>query len=1403
MSGDSGSQNRESPGGLGDRVPEVLVRSAQIRQLYSQVRIGRFAAVVAALALAALLWQVVPHERVLGWLAVFLAIQIPRNILVQRFRSIDPQEAATLPWGKWFLLGSGTTALLFGSSAVVIFPSDNFVHQCILATFLGGFAASTAVAHAPLKECYVSSVLLTMLPLLGRFLHQGGEAGFVLAAVGLGFSGALLGTGNSLHRMIVTSIRLRFQRDETIRNLQQVREDLEDRVAERTSDLASKNDELSAEIGERRKTEEAFSLERTRFRALAENLPLGLVSISEEGNFQYVNRKFRELFGYELENIPDGRQWFRLAYPDPEYRRQVIARWIEDLRETKPGEQRPREFVVTCKDGSSKTVLFRPVQLTTGDHLMTCEDVTERRAAETALEEHISMMEAILDKAADGICVCHNIEDFPYVRFTQWNPRMTEITGYSISEINQTGWHQTVYTDDDTRQAAIDRMARMRDGDDIRAEEWVITAKDGTERPVSISTSVVKEQDGRVHVLALMQDVTERKIVEDRLRNSERQYRMLAENISDVIWTMDLNLKITYISPSVQRMHGWTCQEWLSFSPGDYLTPMSLELVARTLREELTLQASGKLDPDRVTVLEVEQYRKDGTTFWTEITARFLYGDGQTPVGIIGTTRDITDRKKSEEQLKQEREFTDAVIRSVPGLLYLYDESGRLVRWNTQHEELTGYSAEEMRGMHVLDWFGKHEPDTALIAQRVQEVMTKGRGEAEANLITKDGRAVPFYFTGVRLTIAGRPYFTGVGIDITERKKAEEALRQSEGTLRTLLQAAPIGIGQVSADRTLGWTNQVLCSMLGYSGEELAGESARILYENEEEFLRVGREKHPEVIRHGTGSVETRFQRKDGSVFDVLLSSSSVSPGDLSHGMVFTAMDITERKRWEQQMKRLGAAVESAGETIVVTDSAGSIIYVNPTFEEITGYSRQEALGKNPRILKSGKHDRAFYREMWDTLLAGQVWRGRFTNKRKDGTLFEETGTISPIKDKRSRIVNYVAVKRDVTGEAMLQKQLLHAQKMEAIGTLAGGMAHDFNNLLQAILGYSDLLLMKKGPGDPDRKKLEVIQHAARDGADLVSRILTFSRKAESRARPIDLNEEIRKAQELLRRTLPRMIEIELLLAKNLQIVDADPAQVEQILLNLAINAQHAMPNGGKLLIETSNVSLSDEYLQTHLEAQPGHYVLLTVSDTGVGIEPTVLDRIFEPFFTTKTNGEGTGLGLSMVHGIVAQHGGYIRCYSEIGRGTSFKIYFPVSAGELISDMTLTREMPAFGTETILLVDDDDRIREMGRQMIEMGGYKVLVARSGEEALEMYAAQRDEISVVILDLIMPGMGGNRCLEELLRTDPDIRVLVASGYSSNGLSKNDKGSGARGFVKKPYDAKDILTAIRRVLDKGHI
>jgi len=372
---------------------------------------------------------------------------------------------------------------------------------------------------------------------------------------------------------------------------------------------------------------------------------------------------------------------------------------------------------------------------------------------------------------------------------------------------------------------------------------------------------------------------------------------------------------------------------------------------------------------------------------------------------------------------------------------------------------------------------------------------------------------------------------------------------------------------------------------------------------------------------------------------------------------------------------------------------------------------------------------------------------------------------------------------------------------MEAIETLAGGVAHDFNNLLQVILGYSELLLVEKPDEDHDSADLKKINQAARSGAELVRSLLTFSRKVEPRLVPISLNRQIGYVERLLGRTLPKMIDIRLDLAEDLDRVNADPAQMEQILMNMAVNARDAMSDGGTLTVSTRNVTLEEEYCRLHADTRPGDYVLLTVADTGKGMDRKTLEHIFEPFFTTKELGRGTGLGLAMVYGIVKQHGGHVTCYSEDGRGTVFSIYLPVISAEPETTTDLLEEAPPRGTETILLVDDEDMVRELGERILTKNGYTVLTATDGGQALDLYVRSQEQISLVILDLIMPAMGGMECLKEFLKIDPQVRVLVASGYSGDTSSSECIQRGAKGFVPKPFRFKELLNQVRKVLDEG--
>ncbi|HID29304.1 MAG TPA: response regulator, partial [Desulfobacterales bacterium] len=379
----------------------------------------------------------------------------------------------------------------------------------------------------------------------------------------------------------------------------------------------------------------------------------------------------------------------------------------------------------------------------------------------------------------------------------------------------------------------------------------------------------------------------------------------------------------------------------------------------------------------------------------------------------------------------------------------------------------------------------------------------------------------------------------------------------------------------------------------------------------------------------------------------------------------------------------------------------------------------------------------------------------------------------------------------------------LHAQKMAAIGNLAGGIAHDFNNILQAILGHVGLLSYDLGEQSPEYStRLRRIESSAQRASDLIRQLLTFSRKEESQPQPIALNSEVKEVMKLIGSAIPKMISIELQLEPDLLMIDADPVQVHQILMNLAVNARDAMLDDGKLVIGTKNVTLDEAYCRTHSALRPGEHVVLSVSDTGHGMEKDVLDHIFEPFYTTKDVGQGTGLGLSTVYGIVKSYHGHITCESERGRGTTFKVYFPTSGKDRqrLHEKRGKDPLVVHGTESILLVDDEATIREYCGELLKGYGYTVLTARSGEEALELFVREKGCIDLVISDLIMPGMGGKRCLEEILKLDPGVKVLMMTGYAVSDHISQALEAGAKGVLNKPFSGQEMATMIRSILDE---
>jgi len=520
-----------------------------------------------------------------------------------------------------------------------------------------------------------------------------------------------------------------------------------------------------------------------------------------------------------------------------------------------------------------------------------------------------------------------------------------------------------------------------------------------------------------------------------------------------------------------------------------------------------------------------------------------------------------------------------------------------------------------------------------------------------------------------------------------------------------------------------------------------------------------------------------------------------------------TAVSIVNARSFQKLQEsetKYRELVENANSIILRMDTDGNITFFNEFAQRFFGYTEKEILGKNVKgtILPDSESTKHVLEALVKSAQQEPERQGvsEGENIHRNGTPMRIAWTYKPIFDSDGHFREILCIGSDISEKKRLEAQLLQAHKMEAIGTLAGGIAHDFNNVLQAISGYTQIMLMGKNSNDPDYEKLQAIERSSQRASDLTRRLLIFGRKVESKLKPVDLNHEVVQVSRMLERTIPKMINIEQCLVENLKITNADPVQIEQIMMNMGVNARDAMPDGGKLIFKTENVILDEAYCKSHMGSNPGEYVLLSVSDTGQGIDDEIIEHIFEPFFTTKETGKGTGLGLAMVYGIVKNHGGYITCESEQGRGATFKIYFPVI--ELENEVTKPKEteVPIIGgNETILLVDDENSICELGKETLSKVGYRVLTVPDGERALEIYSRASSQVDLVVLDLIMPGIGGKRCLDGLLKLNPRAKVLISSGYSSDGAISEALEAGAKGFVAKPYEVKQILKVIREVLD----
>lgn len=761
---------------------------------------------------------------------------------------------------------------------------------------------------------------------------------------------------------------------------------------------------------------------------------------------------------------------------------------------------------------------------------------------------------------------------------------------------------------------------------------------------------------------------------------------------------------------------------------------------------------------------------------------------------------EIAERKRTEAELRGSEDRYHKLFDAIIDPLFVYDrETLRYLAVNDAATHHYGYSREEFLRMTIKDIRPKEDIPALLD-------MLAGSGEGVESRGTwrhrkKNGEVFEVEISAYGMTFSGRPACVIQARDVTEQRRAAAEIVRTTELLQSFLNGTPDVVYVKDLKGKYLLFNDAGSRYVGKSVEDVLGKDDTAIF-GEVDALALMKNDREVMASNRDQIIEEKLVTALGPrTFQTMKAPYRDSKGKVI-GLIGIARDVTHLKSTEETLRLRDRAIEAVSQGILITDPNqpdNPIIYASAGFEAMTGYRIEEVLGKNCRFLQGEDSDPETVDEIRRALKEGKKCSVEIMNYRKDGTAFWNQLTIAPVLGEKDDVTHFVGVQTDVTPRRQLEEQLRQAQKMEAFGQLAGGVAHDFNNLLTVIAGYSQLLLGKLFAPDPIREAVVEISEAGERAASLTRQLLAFSRQTVLAPKVLNLNGVVGETEKMLRRLMGEDVVLGTVFDPKINLVRVDPGHMAQVLMNLAVNARDAMPKGGKLTIETSNFLLDETYALTHPDVTPGDYVMLAVSDTGCGIPKELKNRIFEPFFTTKEFGKGTGLGLAVVHGIIKQSGGNIEVYSEIGVGTTFKIYFPAVKDEPISASPSPDAEAGHGTETVLLVEDDDAVRGLAALVLETHGYKVMNASGGTEALRLADALGDKFAILVTDVVMPGMGGVELADTLQSRFPKLKILFLSGYTDDAIVRHGILHEKVAFLQKPFSPDRLARKVRDVLD----
>jgi PAS domain S-box-containing protein len=1146
------------------------------------------------------------------------------------------------------------------------------------------------------------------------------------------------------------------------------------------------------DITARKEAEEALLQERDFVTALLETLGALVVVLDREGRIVLFNKACEQTTGYSFEEVQEKSLFDLFLAPEEQV---SITQVFYDLKSGKFPSTQINQWLT--KDGDRRLISWsnstlKDEQGEVAYIIGTGIDVTERQKAEEALQESEARFRAIFEGAAIGIALTDTKG-----RILTINSAFARSLGYSLSELGGKTFADLTPADD--LQMTVDRFEELVAGrrDHYRLEKRYI-CKDGSIMWGSLAVSLIRDTSGvPKFAVGMIEDITGRKQAEAALQESEARFRAIFEGAPISIALIDSKGQILRTNPAVHELLGYEQFELEGRNFADITNPDDVQKDQDRYREIVTGKVS-RYDQETRLVC------KDGKQVWGHLAVSLIRDATGKPKFTIGMVEDITARKEAEAALERERQRLFALLDELPGFIFLHDKNYSVRFANRRCKEIFGDPQAQ------LCYLAFHQRETPCDGCPAPQVLAS-QTSVEWEQTIPDGRTFQIYKYPFR-DVDGTPCILSLGLDITSRKQAELALRKQAELLDLAHDAiivrdlnSRVTFWSRGAEETYGWTR-----------EQAQGQISHVLLQTKFPVSEATVER--EVLQQGKWFGELLPTRADGKVI-VVASRWALQRDDAGRPVAILEIDrdITERQQAELALRESEEKFRQLAENIDDVFWLGSgdwrqTHYISPAYERVWGRSCA-SLYEEPSAWFEGvaPDDRSKVRLALKSRADGDFFTAPFPEyriMRPDGTVRWISARFFPIRDEAGNLIRIAGIATDITArkemEAVLrwrEEHLRQTAKMEAVGQLAGGVAHDFNNLLTVISGYGELLLADLKETDPSRQQVQAILKAAEQASAVTRQLLAFSRKEMLQPQILELNGIISGLVEMFSRLIDENIVINLKLEPELGAVKADPGHIEQVVMNLALNALDAMPEGGTLGIETANVQVAASDARRHPEITPGSYVVVTVQDTGIGMKREVLSRIFEPFFTTKERGKGTGLGLSMAYGIIRQSGGHILVESTPGRGSRFRIYLPCVGKGQETALSTPAHIEAQGTATILLVEDEIDVRQVVHRMLALKGYMVLTASDGQAALKIGQTHPGPIHLLLTDVAMPGMGGRDLAVQLASAHPEMKVLFMSGHTEDGVVRRGAQESALNFIQKPFRTEQLLQKVRELLAKS--